>query len=284
MKRVVAVLVAGCLAACSGATASTDRSTSVSPSTDIVGSFDVGGHDLYLDCRGEGSPTIVYFHGMAQSATDQGKEHGEPIAALLRDDYRVCLYDRANVGDSDPVQGKQTAADAVRDLHTLLEVAQVPGPYVLLGASFGGLVAYEYAVTHPEGIVGMVVLDPTLPREYLDIDPVYLPKSEWLDGTEWQDVYEHMDWLGSMQESQVLEGQEPRIPLTYIALKHPMTWWEPVTSASIRDYRAMQRRFVDLWSPGRMLILDVPHYMEPEIPGRIAKEVRKVIALAEGTS
>ncbi len=94
------------------------------------------------------------------------------------------------------------------------------------------------------------------------------------------DDTESMDWLGSMQETQVLEGQEPRIPLTYIAIRHPDYWWAPVTPESVRAYRAMQRRFGDLWSPGRMVIVDTPHYMEPEIPGRIAKEVRAVIAEA----
>ena len=71
--------------------------------------------------------------------------------------------------------------------------------------------------------------------------------------------------------------------MTYIAIKREDYWWSPVTKASIRTYRAMQRRFVALWSPGRMIIVDTPHYMEPVIPDRIAAEVRGIIAHA-GTS
>jgi pimeloyl-ACP methyl ester carboxylesterase len=290
--QVVVALVGLGLAACTG-TRADERAVPTPPevadpaspkSTAIVGSFDVGGRDLWLDCEGSGSPTIVYFHGMmGDDAIASGADHAAPIAPYLTDDYRFCAYDRANVGRSDPVPGKQTAIDAVHDLHALLAAAHVPGPYVLLGASFGGLVAYEYAVTYPQGIEGMVVLDPTLPREYLDIDPYYLDPDEWLTGDEWKDVAESMDWLGSMQETQKLEGQEPTIPLTYIAIKHPDYWWKPVTPESVRAYRAMQQRFADLWSPGKMLIVDTPHYMEPEIPGRIAKEVRGVIAEAEGS-
>jgi pimeloyl-ACP methyl ester carboxylesterase len=285
-------LLAGGLTGCSGgadpAASSSLEATVPSPTptpTDasvIEGSFDVGGHSLFLVCEGDGSPTVVYFHGLAQDPGSSGKENGVQVAAALRDDYRVCRYDRANVGDSDTVEGEQTADGAVADLHTLLQAAHVPGPYVLLGASFGGLVAYDYAVTFPKGIEGMVVLDPTLPRENVDIDPYYHPVDGLLTGEEWKDIAEHMDYLDSMSQTQALEGREPAIPLTYIALKHPETWWSPVTKESMQAYRAMQQRFVDLWSPGTMLILDVPHYMEPIIPDRIADEVRGVIAAAEG--
>jgi pimeloyl-ACP methyl ester carboxylesterase len=248
----------------------------------IEGRFDVGGHSLFLRCRGTGSPTVIYLHGIAQDAYDQGLEHADPIAPFLDEQVRFCQYDRANVGQSDQVEGKQTAIDAVHDLYALIAKAGIPGPYVILGASFGGLVGYEFVVTHPRDIVGMVVLDPTLPREYLDIDPYYHPDDGLLTGQEWKDNAEHMDWLGSMQETQVLEGDEPRIPLTYIALKDPATWWHPVTAASIAAYRKMQQRFVDLWSPGRMEIIDTPHFMEPVIPERIADEVRSIIELGRG--
>ena len=285
-------LLAGGLTGCSGgadpAASSSPDATVPSPTptpTDasvIEGSFDVGDHSLFLVCEGEGSPTVVYFHGLAEDPGSSGKENGVQVAAALRDDYRVCRYDRANVGDSDTVEGEQTADDAVADLHALLRAADVPGPYVLLGASFGGLVAYDYAVTYPRGIEGMVVLDPTLPREDVDIDPYYHPVDGLLTGEEWKDIAEHMDYLDSMQQTQALEGREPAIPLTYIALKHPEVWWSPVTNESMKAYRAMQQRFVDLWSPGTMLILDVPHFMEPIIPDRIGDEVRGVIAAAEG--
>ena len=288
----LSLLLAGGLTGCSGgadpAASSSPDAAGPSPTptpTDasiIEGSFDVGGHSLFLVCEGDGSPTVVYFHGIIEDPSGGGRNNGAPIATALRDDYRVCRYDRANVGDSGTVAGEQTADDAVADLHALLQAADVPGPYVLLGASFGGLVAYDYAVTYPKGIEGMVVLDPTLPRENVDIDPYYHPVDGLLTGEEWKDIAEHMDYLDSMQQTQELEGREPAIPLTYIALKHPETWWSPVTKESMQAYRTMQQRFVDLWSPGTMLILDVPHYMEPIIPDRIADEVRGVIAAAEG--
>jgi len=55
-----------------------------------------------------------------------------------------------NVGRSDRVRGRHTGADSVNDLHTLLDVAAVPGPYLLVGFSFGGLLAIMYGATYPD--------------------------------------------------------------------------------------------------------------------------------------
>jgi pimeloyl-ACP methyl ester carboxylesterase len=99
----------------------------------IEGSFDVGDHELYLECRGDGSPTIVYLHGYIGEPSSGGRNNWATIPDLLEDRYRVCTYDRANVGDSGRGPGLQTGSDSVRDLRELLEAAEVPGPYVLLG-------------------------------------------------------------------------------------------------------------------------------------------------------
>jgi pimeloyl-ACP methyl ester carboxylesterase len=82
---------------------------------------------------------------------------------------RVCSYDRANVlggaNDlSDPGASTprlRSAAELVTDLHALLGAAAVPGPYVLVGHSVGGLLVRLYAATYPEEVVGMVLVDAT---------------------------------------------------------------------------------------------------------------------------
>ena len=52
---------------------------------------------------------------------------------------RACWFDRAGIGWSDPGPYPRTSAEIAKDLHTLLNSAGVPAPYVLVGASFGGL-------------------------------------------------------------------------------------------------------------------------------------------------
>lgn len=85
------------------------------------------------------------------------------IAAGVAQDSRVCVYDRAGTGWSDQVDGPQDAVQTATDLHTLLDRANVPGPYVLAGHSFGGLYVLTFAAQYPDQVAGLVLLDSTAP-------------------------------------------------------------------------------------------------------------------------
>jgi pimeloyl-ACP methyl ester carboxylesterase len=242
----------------------------------IEGSFDVGGHKLFLSCKGEGKPTVVYLHGYIQHSEGSRTNAGE-IPDLLNDDVRVCTYDRANAGDSESVTGRQTGADSVRDLHALVEAAGVPGPYVLLGASHGGLISYMYAATYPDEVVGMVLLDASLPDD-IEIDEQFTPKEEFeAFCEEWKTTTERIDRCATYREAQALAGKAPAMPVTYLAVKElglpPSLPVKKMTAA----IRRVQRDFVRRFSPGRLVFVDVAHYMEPIIPERIAQEVVRVL-------
>jgi pimeloyl-ACP methyl ester carboxylesterase len=121
--------------------------------------IDVGGHRLHLYCTGSGSPTVVLEPGGGASSSDFAW-----IAPAVAGDTRVCVYDRAGRGWSDATNDPQDGAHIAADLHTLLERAQVPGPYVLAGHSFGGLYVQSFAAQFPDQVAGMVLLDSTAPR------------------------------------------------------------------------------------------------------------------------
>ena len=121
--------------------------------------IDVGGHRLHLYCTGSGSPTVVLEPGHGGSSSDFGW-----IAPAVARETRVCVYDRAGHGWSDATDGPQDAAHIAADLHTLLERAHVPGPYVLAGHSFGGLYVQSFAAQFPDQVAGMVLLDSTAPN------------------------------------------------------------------------------------------------------------------------
>lgn len=242
----------------------------------IEGMFDVGGHELYLRCTGSGSPTVVYLHGYIQDPSGGGAQNAGEIPDLLDEDFRVCVYDRANVGRSGTVDGYQSGADSAGDLDALLGAAGVPGPYVLLGASFGGILSYIYAGTYPDLVIGMVLLDPTLPGE-----PEWA--EEWLGGVgiapdDWERATEGVDHLGTFEDAAALRGHAPAVPMTLIApdVEPPPDF--PVEG--VEAFLAMRQTFLDEFSPGRVVLADTPHYMEPVIPELIADEVRAVVAEA----
>src|SRR5829696_5002711 len=120
---------------------------------------DVGGHRMHIYCTGSGSPTVILEPGQGGASSDSGW-----VAPTLARDSTVCVYDRAGRGWSDGADGPQDAAQIAADLDTLLERAQVPGPYVLAGHSFGGLYVQAFAATYPDQVAGLVLLDSTAPK------------------------------------------------------------------------------------------------------------------------
>lgn len=100
-----------------------------SPTAAIAEKVDIGGRSLYLECRGSGSPTILFLHGAGGDRT-----HGHHLLATYADRHTVCVYDRANMGLSDPREGTQSGTEVVGDLSRLLEAADIPGPYLLVEA------------------------------------------------------------------------------------------------------------------------------------------------------
>lgn len=120
--------------------------------------IDVGGHSLHLNCRGSGSPTVVLEPGAGGTSSMLGW-----ITPAVASETRVCVYDRAGRGWSEPAESPQDGAQIATDLHTLLERGNVPGPYVMAGHSFGGLYVLAFAARHPDDVAGMVLVDSTEP-------------------------------------------------------------------------------------------------------------------------
>jgi pimeloyl-ACP methyl ester carboxylesterase len=135
-----------------------DRSTTAMPGHLV----DVGGRRLYLECSGSGSPTVVLVSGLAEASVYwQGW-----IAPAVAQNTTVCVYDRAGQGWSDPPPSPQDGAAVATDLHNLLVNAQIPGPYVVVGHSTGGVYARIFAARYPDQVAGMVLLD-SQPNEAL---------------------------------------------------------------------------------------------------------------------
>lgn len=120
---------------------------------------DLGGYKLHIHCQGEGSPTVVLDAGLGDWST-----HWTAVQNLLKEDTRVCSYDRAGYGWSDPGPRPRDSARIVAELHSLLELSQIKPPYLLVGHSFGGLNMRLYASTYPTEVAGLVLVDASHPE------------------------------------------------------------------------------------------------------------------------
>ena len=114
---------------------------------------DVGGRKLHLYCTGAGSPTVILEAGASSFAIDWSLVQPE-IART----NRVCSYDRAGFGWSDA--GGPVETGVVSDLQSLLQTAGEKPPYVLVGASRGGLYVRLFQLGYPHQVLGMVLVDP----------------------------------------------------------------------------------------------------------------------------
>jgi pimeloyl-ACP methyl ester carboxylesterase len=122
---------------------------------------DVGGFRLHIQCVGTGSPTVVLDAGLSGSSLDWSLVQPE-----LGHTTRVCAYDRAGMGWSDPGPQPRTPHQIAGELHTLLTNAGITGPYVLVGHSLAGKNVRLFALQHPEEVAGMVLIDAR--GEYVD--------------------------------------------------------------------------------------------------------------------
>jgi pimeloyl-ACP methyl ester carboxylesterase len=124
---------------------------------------------MHIQVTGEGTPTVVFESGMGASCLSWTLVR--PQVAKFS---RAVSYDRAGHGWSDPARGPRTARQIAQDLLTLLDATGVPGPYVLVGHSFGGYVNRAFAHLYRDKVAGMVLVDSLHPAEWENPTPEQL--------------------------------------------------------------------------------------------------------------
>jgi pimeloyl-ACP methyl ester carboxylesterase len=244
------------------------------PKGRFSGWFDIGGRRLFLRCTGHHSPTVVFEGGLT---TDWYQLQNQ-----LSGFTRVCSYDRPGGprSRSDPAPTPRTARDFAADLHALLHVAHVPGPYVLAGHSNSGLFAQLYASTHPRQVAGLVLIDAvhpaTIKRRLAMLKPLVSPQ-------EWEALRELMItvpprlvdpegidiWTSERQTRLALRRSPLRpMPLVVLAHGHPEPG-TPFVEHEERLWQQLQRELAQLVPGGRLVVAtesghDIPHE-QPEL-------------------
>ncbi len=116
---------------------------------------DVGGCRLHINEAGAGSPVVVLESRIAASSLSWAL-----VQPKIAEFTRVCSYDRAGLSWSDPCTKPRSLVQLVSELESLFSKAALPGPYILVGHSFGALVLRVFAHRHPNQVAGLIFVDP----------------------------------------------------------------------------------------------------------------------------
>lgn len=130
-------------------------------------------HRLYYYCQGSGSPSVLIDGGIGDSSANW-----LPIQDALSKQLQVCIYDRGGYGMSDPGPGERTTKQIVRELYRLLKIAEIPGPYIIVGQSFGGFTAQYFAKKFPNETAGLVLVDSSHPLQVQHLEDLDLYSRE----------------------------------------------------------------------------------------------------------
>jgi len=165
-SRTSALVVAAAALALVGAVAALYlRAPTTSPPADTLlrgWTVTANGHELYIECQGQGSPAVVLDSGLG----DASSVWDDVLIATENLGVRVCAYDRWGLGLSQASPpGTRPIGDATADLHALLTAADVPPPYVLVSHSIAGLIHRDFTQRYPTDVVGLVMVD-TAPDDW----------------------------------------------------------------------------------------------------------------------
>lgn len=277
------------------------------PSTTISGDFagliDIGGgRKLYLECKGAGGPVVILEAGLRNRADiwSVKPDAGAAVLAEVTALTRVCAYDRPGTtlgvdqfSRSDPVPMPRTAADAVVDLHALLDAAAIPPPYVLVGHSTGGLIIRLYASTYPQEVAGLVLVDAIpeglqtamTPEQWKVYDRLLLvdPPKELASYKE----LETIDFDVSFDQMRAASKAAPLLPITFIviskgkpfALPPGLPDWLPATleQAWARGQNELARL---LANTPHQIATKSSHYVQIEEPQLVIDAIREVVEAA----
>ncbi len=264
---------------CSGSDGKSEAGTSHKKKAP-EGSFELpNGRSLYIECLGSGSPTVVLEAG---EGTPGNYMFG--FQKILARQYTTCAYDRANVGASDSAPTPRSASDVVNDLHQLLETADVPGPYVLVGQSAGGFFVQLYGRRYPDEVVGMVALN-AVPHAHPWLERA-LPRFNKEERKEELAFYrgendEQIDWLASTKELKKAPPPPPvpfeNIISTELQCEGESEEYPGPCLKSYDIYEEIEREVAQQWPEGNYRQVEgAYHEIYLEKPGVVVDTVKRV--------
>jgi pimeloyl-ACP methyl ester carboxylesterase len=236
---------------------------------------DIGGRALFISCTGTGSPTVVLEAGSGNAADTWVSVQPE-VARFTR----VCSYDRAGLGQSDPApSGVRTVQDSVDDLHALLAAADISGPIVLAGHSLGGLIVRLYASQYPDDVAGVVLVDgmpPDLPASGLALLPAPERRETFtiMRGLHPQDP-EHLDIIAS--GIWVMAHPPAPVPTVVLAAGFHGAPGAPPDPTFEDLWGELQREQARVLDARFVLVPDADHFLQRDRPEVVTEAIHQVV-------
>ena len=234
----------------------------------------VAGGQVHLWCDGDGGPTVMFLSAIG------GDDTLVPIAERISDDAVACFYHRPGDGDTEPPSGPRTPAEDAADLHELLSAAELETPIVLVGHSYGGLIALIAAAEHPEETAGMVLVDASQPdAEEAMYGVMTEAQREYFDGRLVD--FPFVDWPISLDQGREAMGSFPAIPLTVITATR--SFLEPCDpelpcEALQSIWLDAQEVYAGLTPDARHVLADTSHYVHNDDADLVEREIRDLLA------
>lgn len=263
---------------------------------------DVGGHELYIRCAGDGSPTVIL-----DSEVNNIGRVWIPVWREVATFTRACYYDRAGLGRSDPPSvTPRTNQEMVDDLHTLLINASIEGPYVLVAHGMAGLVARLYTGQYPNQVGGVVLVDSAHPDQiarYLALLPPESPDESYGLNSFRRSItgsnplgnpdhpgYDHEPWDAAASAAQVRSvGSLGDIVLAVLTRDH-YKWWvwgqdfPPELAEHLeQEWLQMQKELAELSSNStHVIVKDADHWIQEDQPAAVTDAVRRIVESVRG--
>lgn len=234
---------------------------------------DVGGYRLRIDCQGSGEPSVVMDSGLEHDRFAWGIVPGN-----VSEFTRVCTYDRAGVGESDIGPRPRTSQLIVEEFDRLLKNANVKGPYILVGHSFGGVNMRMYASQHPESVVGLVLVDATQEDQIARFTQIMAPdeKAAWLnyeagDNKEWVNVIDSLEQLRSTR-------LPPTLLLTVLSARTEGVWQD---ERGARLATELQQKLAGLVPASKHIVVNNSgHFIQTDQPQIVIQAIHDVVDTA----
>jgi pimeloyl-ACP methyl ester carboxylesterase len=247
-------------------------------------SCDIGGRKLAFNCTGVGSPTVVLETGLGAESSEW-----QAVQQAIDPRTRVLRYDRAARGASDRAPGPRVASDMVADLRTLLKLEDIPGPYVLVGHSFGGLLMRWFALHHRDEVQALILVDSIHASQFDVFGPLFPPpvpseareltgmRRFWTGGWRSPDsTTENIDFMASLQEDRAIGGlgDLPIKVLTAGTFANSKLIPAQVAPELQRRWEDLQRTFLGLSTNAEQsFIRGSGHFMQRDDPGAIIEAI-----------